>query len=77
MCQLSTCTASAQVWPEGRTGVEVRVEGFSHKLGLLTRTIFQRLATLHTQVPALALPGVCHLAAVGRIATFSACCTAQ
>ncbi len=39
----------AQVWPEGRTGVEVRVEGFSQKLGLLTQTIFSRLASLHTQ----------------------------
>jgi len=37
------------VWPEGRTGVEVRVEGFSQKLGLLTQTIFARLADLHTQ----------------------------
>ena len=39
-----------QMWPEGRTGMEVRVEGFSPKLGLLTRTIFQRLTSLHTQV---------------------------
>ncbi|KAK9820983.1 hypothetical protein WJX81_000873 [Elliptochloris bilobata] len=41
---------SYEVWPEGRTGVEVRVEGFSHKLGLLTRTIFERLASLPAQV---------------------------
>ena len=35
--------------------MEVRVEGFSPKLGLLTRTIFQRLASLHTQVGPLHL----------------------
>ncbi len=40
---------AAQVWPEGRTGIELSVEGFSHKLGLLTRAIIHRLATLHTQ----------------------------
>ena len=31
------------------------MEGFSHKLGLLTRTIFQRLAALHTQVAPLSV----------------------
>lgn len=35
--------------------MEVRVEGFSPKLGVLTRTIFQRLASLHTQVGPLQL----------------------
>ena len=42
--------------------MEVRVEGFSPKLGLLTRTIFQRLASLHTQVLALLRQGCALLA---------------
>ncbi len=50
--------AGAQVWSEGRTGVEVRVEGFSQKLSLLTQTIFSRLADLHTQARP---PGSCLL----------------
>ena len=56
--------------------MEVRVEGFSPKLGLLTRTIFQRLATLHTQVLALLRQGcVSWRGAMRAIAPLSARCT--
>lgn len=36
----------SQVWPEGRQGFYVRVEGFSHKLPALTADIFSHLANL-------------------------------
>ena len=33
-----------QVWPEGIHGLELKVEGFSHKLPVLTKTVFEQLA---------------------------------
>lgn len=41
------------MWPEGRSGLEVKVEGFSHKLPLLTRTILQRLAAFEVALPCI------------------------
>jgi hypothetical protein len=35
-----------QVWPEGLSGIELKVEGFSHKLALLTSTIVEQLVSL-------------------------------
>jgi secreted Zn-dependent insulinase-like peptidase len=37
---------AAQVWPEGLNGIEIKVEGFSHKLPLLTTSIVQQLVSL-------------------------------
>ncbi|KAK9915769.1 hypothetical protein WJX75_003936 [Coccomyxa subellipsoidea] len=34
------------VWPEGLSGIELKVEGFSHKLALLTSTIVEQLVSL-------------------------------
>lgn len=39
-------SSCAQVWPEGLNGIEVKVEGFSHKLPLLTTSIVQQLVSL-------------------------------
>ena len=51
------------------------MEGFSHKLGLLTLTIFQRLAALHTQVPPWACPGHgCLMCGGGRHGTSGLLC---
>lgn len=33
-----------QVWHEGRGGIEVKFDGFSHKLPVLVQTVFQSLA---------------------------------
>ena len=35
-----------QMWPEGLAGIEIKVDGFSHKLPLLVDYIFQQLVTL-------------------------------
>lgn len=35
-----------QMWPEGLAGVEIKVDGFSHKLPLLVDYIFQQLVSL-------------------------------
>ncbi|KAK9862426.1 hypothetical protein WJX84_001898 [Apatococcus fuscideae] len=35
---------SVDVWPEGIHGLELKVEGFSHKLPVLTKTVFEQLA---------------------------------
>lgn len=35
-----------QMWPEGQAGVEIKVDGFSHKLPLLVDFIFQQLVGL-------------------------------
>ena len=35
-----------QMWPEGQAGVEIKVDGFSHKLPLLVDYIFQQLVSL-------------------------------
>lgn len=43
-----------QVWPEGLSGIEIKVEGFSHRLAALTETIVQTLVTL--KVPPVMLP---------------------
>ena len=34
------------MWPEGQAGVEIKVDGFSHKLPLLVDYIFQQLVSL-------------------------------
>ena len=34
------------MWPEGLAGVEIKVDGFSHKLPLLVDYIFQQLVSL-------------------------------
>ncbi len=34
------------MWPEGLSGIEIKVEGFSHKMALLTSTIVQQLVSL-------------------------------
>ena len=38
-----------QMWPEGLAGIEIKVDGFSHKLPLLVNYIFQQLVTLKVQ----------------------------
>ena len=38
-----------QMWPEGLAGIEIKVDGFSHKLPLLVDYIFQQLVTLKVQ----------------------------
>ncbi len=35
-----------QMWPEGLAGIEIKVDGFSHKLPLLVDYIFQQLVSL-------------------------------
>lgn len=35
-----------QMWPEGQAGVEIKIDGFSHKLPLLVDYIFQQLVSL-------------------------------
>ena len=35
-----------QMWPEGQAGVEIKIDGFSHKLPLLVEYIFQQLVGL-------------------------------
>ena len=35
-----------QAWPEGLCGIEIKVEGFSHRLALLISTIVQQLVSL-------------------------------
>ncbi|KAL3144870.1 hypothetical protein ABBQ38_001970 [Trebouxia sp. C0009 RCD-2024] len=37
---------SYDMWPEGQAGVEIKVDGFSHKLPLLVDYIFQQLVSL-------------------------------
>ena len=37
------------MWPEGLAGIEIKVDGFSHKLPLLVDYIFQQLVTLKVQ----------------------------
>lgn len=40
-----------QVWPEGQAGIEVRVEGFSHKLPVLLTYIMTGLLMGQWQLP--------------------------
>ena len=40
---------AVQMWPEGLAGVEVKVEGFAHKLPLLVASVTRQLVGL--QVP--------------------------
>lgn len=35
----------AQVWPEGIHGMQLKVEGFSHKLPVLTKAVFEQIAS--------------------------------
>ena len=46
------CLAALQVCPLEGCGIQLRVQGFSHKLPLLTRYITHQLATLTAQVGA-------------------------
>ena len=39
----------AQVWPEGIHGMELKVEGFSHKLPVLTKAVFEQVANVKVQ----------------------------
>eukprot|EP00884_Botryococcus_braunii_P020235 jgi/Botrbrau1/6896/Bobra.67_3s0015.1 len=43
-----------EIWPEGRQGIYIRVEGFSHKLEALISTIFSHLANLKVSAEQLA-----------------------
>ncbi|KAL0048825.1 hypothetical protein WJX82_000128 [Trebouxia sp. C0006] len=40
---------SYDMWPEGLAGIEIKVDGFSHKLPLLVNYVFQQLVTLKVQ----------------------------
>ena len=33
-----------QVWPEGIHGMQLKVEGFSHKLPVLTKAVFEQVS---------------------------------
>jgi hypothetical protein len=56
-----------QMWPEGLTGIEVKVEGFAHKLPLLVASIVRQLVGLQVP-PALSTASApCHPAANGVV----------
>ena len=54
-CLCDEIFATLQVCPLEGCGIQLRVQGFSHKLPLLTRYITHQLATLTAQVGAFAL----------------------
>ena len=44
-----------QAWPEGLAGIELKVNGFSHKLPLLLEQLVKALVTLKVRVAVIIL----------------------
>jgi hypothetical protein len=54
-------TVWMQIWPEGVNGIEIKVEGFSHKLALLTASIVQQLVSLAVSQKPITEPPVMNM----------------
>ena len=50
VCEPSRGTCGLQAWPEGMAGIELKVNGFSHKLPLLLEQLVQALVSLKVRM---------------------------
>ena len=50
VCEASRGSCGLQAWPEGMAGIELKVNGFSHKLPLLLEQLVQALAGLKVRM---------------------------
>ena len=76
-----------QMWPAGLAGIEIKVDGFSHKLPLLVTFIFQQLVNLKVEpdryetLRSLGRPSICgtapelmHMLHCNLQCTYHNCC---